>query len=142
MSTRMQGKVTVGASGAPQTTGEGALLARQTAVLSFDATLVQNLTFSVPIGSDIVDILVDVTTAFDSATSATLTVGTASAGTTYASGVNAKTTGRVRPTFTTAQLAALQDIASSSVVVTVTSVGQPTVGSVRITLVYEPADNN
>ena len=141
MSTRMQGKMTTGPGSAPGATGEGAFIARQSKVIGFDADLVQDATFNIPAGSDIVDILFDVTTAFDSATSATASVGTASGGTTYASGVNAKTAGRTRPSFTGAQVAALQDIASSTVVATVTSVGQPTAGSVRVTILYEPADN-
>ena len=141
MSTRMQGRISVGNTPTPDVTGEGVLLARQSATIGFDATLVQTATFNIPIGSNIVDVLFDVTTAYDSATSATAALGTASGGTTYASGVSAKTGGRTRPTFTAAQVAALIGIASSTVVATVTSVGQPTAGAVRVTLVYEPAAN-
>lgn len=141
MSTYMQGQVAVGADPVQQATGTGVLIARQQAVIARDATLVQNATFNIPVGSDIVDIIVDVETAYDSATSATLSVGSASGGTQYASGVNAKTAGRARPTFSAAQCLALQNIASSTVVATVTSVGQPTVGSTRVTILYEPATN-
>lgn len=115
----------------------GKAVLQQTGTLAFDATLVQNLTFYVPPNSRIVDVLVDVITAYDSATSATLTAGTASAGTEYVSGVNAKTAARTRPTFSAAQLGNMNSVGSNtSVVFTVTSVGQPTAGSTRITLLY------
>jgi len=123
-----------GESGGPNL---GFVTLSQTALINFDATLVQNATFNIPASSQIVDIIVDVLTQYDSATSATLTVGTASAGTTYASGVNAKTGVRVRPTFTAAQLAAMDDVGTNrTVVATITSVGQPTAGQVRVTMLY------
>lgn len=54
-----------------------------------------------------------------------------------AGAVDAKTVGRVRPTFTAAQLAAMDDIdGNTSVYATVTSVGQPTAGSARVTVLY------
>lgn len=116
-------------------TGTGVL--SQTAVVGFDATLVQNATFSVPNGAQIVDFYIDALTAYDSATSATLSVGTASGGTQYVSGINVKTTGRKSNGFSAAQLSAMANVNSNtSVVATVTSVGQPTAGSVRVTLVY------
>ena len=109
----------------------------QTVLIDFDATLVQNATVYLPYDSQIVDILVDVLTQYNSATSATVSVGTSTGNTAYASGVNAKTGVRVRPTFTAAQLAAMADIGSNgTVVATVTSVGQPTAGQVRVTYLY------
>jgi len=128
------GDLNAGVSGGPNI---GLAVLSQTVLITFDATLVQDGTVYLPYNSQIVDIVVDVLTAYNSATTATLTVGTASAGTTYASGVNAKTAGRVRPTFTAAQLAAMDDIDNSgTVVATVTSVGQPTAGQVRVTYLY------
>lgn len=115
----------------------GLVMLSQTVLINRDATLVQSATINLPINSQIVNIACDVLTAYDSATSATLTVGTAAGGTQYASGVNARTAGRTFPTFTAAQLAAMDDIgATTSVVATVTSVGQPTVGQVRVTVQY------
>jgi hypothetical protein len=128
------GDINAGKTGGPNI---GLAVLSQTVLINFDATLVQNGTVYLPYDSQIVDIVVDVLTAYNSATTATLTVGTASAGTTYASGVNAKTAGRVRPTFTAAQLAAMDDIdTNGTVVATVTSVGQPTAGQVRVTYLY------
>lgn len=115
----------------------GLAVLSQTVLINFDATLVQSGTVNIPQDSQIVDILVDVLTAYDSATSATLSVGTAAAGTQYAGSVNAKTAGRVRPTFSAAQLAAMDDTdTNTAVVATVTSVGQPTAGQVRVTYLY------
>jgi hypothetical protein len=109
----------------------------QSATLNFDATLVQSATFNLPINSIITGFNIDVLTAYDSATSATLTIGTAAAGTQYAGSVNAKTTGRAAPTYSAAQLLAASNITTNtSVVVTVTSVGQPTAGKVFISVEY------
>lgn len=115
----------------------GNMVASQSAVVSFDATLVQNATFKVPANAQLVEIIVDALTAYDSASSATLSVGTASGGTQYVSGVNVKTTGRKSNGYSATQLGNMANVGSNtSVVATVTSVGQPTAGSVRVTLTY------
>ena len=115
----------------------GYVVQSQTALIGFDATLVQNATFTLPAGAQIVDFYVDVLTAYDSATSATLSAGVTSGGTEYLNGINVKTTGRKSNAFSAAQLAAIDDIGTStSLVATVTSVGQPTAGSVRVTVLY------
>jgi hypothetical protein len=115
----------------------GYVVLSQSVVINRDATLVQSATVNLPYNSQIVQTIVDVLTQYDSATSATLTIGTAAAGTTYASGVNVKTGVRVLPTQTAAQLAAMASTGSTgTVVATVTSVGQPTVGQVRVTYLY------
>ena len=123
-----------GESGGPNI---GLVALSQTAVLNFDATLVQNATFNIPADSQIVDFYVDVLTAYDSATSATLSAGTAAGGTQYLSGVSVKTGGRRSNGFSAAQLAAMDDVGTNrTVVATVTSVGQPTAGQVRVTMLY------
>lgn len=128
------GDKNAGVSGGPNI---GLAVLSQTVLINFDATLVQNGTVYLPNDSQITDILVDVLTLYNSATSATLSVGTSSGATTYASGVNVKTGVRVLPTFTAAQLAAMDDIdTNGTVVATVTSVGQPTAGQVRVTYRY------
>ena len=130
----------------------GTTVLTQAVPFTFDATLVQSVTFYIPSGSKIINIFVDVITAYDSATSATLTVGKAAAGTQYASGVNVKTTARTTPTFTTTQLTNMQSTpvdvaaangqaASSAIVVTVTSVGQPTAGTGFVTMQYAQSDD-
>ncbi len=137
MSTYFQGAVKSGDGFSETATGVGTAELIQSQIINFDADLTQEATFVLPKSGQIVDVIVDVLTAYDSATSATLTVGSASAGTQYAGSVNAKTAGRTRPTFSAAQLAAMDDIGTSTTVyATVTSVGQPTAGQVRVTVVY------
>lgn len=103
------------------------------------ATLVNDLTFILPANSAIQNILVDTLTAYDSATSAGLTVGTASAGTQYMSSVDVKSTGRETQSLSAAQLLAMSNIGTNtSVIVTVTSVGQPTTGNVFVQIQYTP----
>lgn len=123
-----------GESGGPNI---GLATLSQTALIDFDATLVQNATFNIPASSQIVDFYVDVLTAYDSASSATLSAGTASGGTQYLSGISVKTAARRPNAFSAAQLAAMDDVGSNrTVVATVTSVGQPTTGQVRVTMLY------
>ena len=128
------GDINAGKAGGPNL---GLAVLSQTVLIDFDTTLVQNATVYLPYGSQIVQTIVDVLTQYNSATSATVSVGTSSGATTYASGANAKTGVRVLPTQTAAQLAAMDDIGTSgTVVATVTSVGQPTAGQVRVTYLY------
>lgn len=65
-----------------------------------------NTTLYLPAGSNIEDIRFDVLETSD-ATTAVASVGVTAGGTEYASGVNVKTAGRVSPTFTGAQLTAM-----------------------------------
>jgi hypothetical protein len=109
----------------------------QTGTITQNSTNAVSLTMNLPLNSQILSFNIDVTTAFDSATSATLTIGTAAAGTQYVSGVNAKTAGRAAPTLTTAQLTNMANIGSNSAVVaTVTPSGATTAGTVLVTVLY------
>lgn len=131
----------------------GITVLKQIQVVTFNSTLTSTVTNYLPAGSNLLNICVDVLVAFDSATSATLTVGKTAGGTEYASGVNAKTLARTTPTFTAAQLLAMQsttsdvssaitgEAACSAIVTTITSVGQPTAGSVVVTLTYAQPDD-
>lgn len=115
----------------------GLVALSQTALIDFDATLVQNATFNLPAHSQIMEFHIDVLTAYDSATSATLSAGTTSGGTQYLSGINVKTAARRPNAFSAAQLAAMDDTGTNrQVVTTITSVGQPTAGQVRVTILY------
>lgn len=110
---------------------------KQTAVIDFDADLVQSHEFKIPAGSQIVDLFFDTLVVYNSATSATVAFGDALSGTEYGGSMNAKVAGRLRPTYTAAILAAMDDVgAETSVFVTVTSVGQPSAGSGRATILY------
>ena len=105
----------------------------------------------IPTGSQIIDILVDVETAWNAGTSTTVSVGSASAGTQYAGSVDGKTAaGRIRPTFTGAQLTAMLStaantaattanggVSTSLVQVTVISAGtDASAGQITTTIVY------
>lgn len=148
--THFSGPLQVGSRATGETLGntQGFVLVGQALNLTQNSTTAVSGTIYVPTGSRIVDIIVDVLTAFNSVTSAVLSVGTAAAGTQYASGVDVKTaTGRIRPTFTAAQLAAMSGqsilgvaaaIASpGTVVVTITPTGATSAGYVTVNVLYE-----
>jgi len=128
------GDINAGKTGGPNI---GQVYLSQTFLVSFNATLVQSTAINLPASSQIVEIYADVLTPYDSATSATLTVGSAAAGTQYVTSVNAKTGGRATVTHTAAQCTALANISTNTALFgTVTSVGQPTAGQVRVTIQY------
>lgn len=103
-----------------------------------NATLVSSSTIYVPANTQVTSFTVDVLVAFDSATSATLSIGYTAGGTELVSGVNVKAaTGRIAITFTPTQLTNMSNITTNTTfVATVTSVGQPTVGTVNVTCFY------
>lgn len=116
---------------------QGYCVMSQFGTIEQNSTTAVDLTFYLPKGSQIVQIIPDVATAYDSATSATFTAGTASAGTQYVSGVSAKTGGRASPSYTAAQVTAMADIGTNTAVVcTVTVVGATTAGLVNVTILY------
>src|SRR5580765_1621996 len=100
--TNFGGPVLVGSSPA----NAGSTLLTQTVTLDNNTTNPVSATMVIPSNSQIIDLIVDTLTAWNSATSDTLTIGTAAAGTQYAGAVDVKTAGRVRPTFSAAQLLA------------------------------------
>lgn len=102
-----------------------------------NGTSAVDVTFDIPAGASILDAYFDVTTAWDSATSATGSIGTTSGGTQYGGSVNLKTAGRGTPTFSAAQLNAMADVGqNTSVVFTSTVSGAATAGSARCVLRY------
>jgi hypothetical protein len=124
-------------AGTPGGANVGFAVMSQVVVVQRDATLVQTTQFKLPAGSQILDAMVDVPVAYDSATSATFTLGSAAGGPQYLSGLNAKTAGRAAIAPSAGQLTAMNDIGNNETVyATVTSVGQPTVGTVQLTLLY------
>jgi hypothetical protein len=68
----------------------------------------------VPSNSVITDIYADVDTAYNQGTSAAATVGTTSGGTQYVTTMDLSAAGRVNPTFTGAQLLAMNSAAATS----------------------------
>lgn len=122
----------------------GLVVLSQTAVIDQNSTNAVSATFQLPPNSQIVDILPDVLTAFNSGTSAVLSAGTAAGGTQYLGSVDVKTAaGRIARAYTGAQLAAMDDIGTNtSVVVTVTPTGATSAGQVRVTILYVQTTGN
>lgn len=131
----------------------GSAVLSQNIRVPFNATLTSTGTpIYIPAGSQINDVRITTSVAYDSLTSATLTVGKTAAGTEYAGG-NAKTAGLVTTTVTAAQaanwLATPSDVTSlitgsvptSVIYAQVVSVGQPTVGNAVVTVLYTQADD-
>ena len=145
--THFSGPVVSGTLQQGETDGpnQGFSVLSQSTSITQNSTTAVSSTLYIPAGSRIVDFNIDVLTAFNSATSATLTIGTAAAGTQYVSGVDVKTaTGRIAPTFTAAQLAAMNGVTvtgtaaptTAPVVVTVTPTGATSAGYVVVTIIY------
>lgn len=145
--TTFSGPVRSGTLKAGETNGPNLGLARleQFSTLNYNATLTSTSTLYIPAGSRIVSFLIDVLTAFNSATSATLTIGSTAGGSQYVSGVDVKAaTGRIAITYTAAQLAAMAGLTvtggaaatTAPIYITITSVGQPTAGCVTVSMSY------
>ena len=117
--------------------GQGGTVIAQRVTLPQNSTTAVTATMVLP-KCRIVDVLFDTTTAWNSGTTATGTLGTAAAGTQIAGGVDAKTAGRARPAFTAAQLAAMALTGETTLHATVTPVGATSAGSTTVTVLYEP----
>lgn len=117
-----------------------AILTKQVTLSSTGTTQV-NKTVVIPAGSQILEFYFDVTTAFNG-TSTVATVGSAVAGTQYASGVALTAAGRVQPTLTAAQLTAMNSTAadtnsrSSTLNITTTPGAGNNTGTVIVTVKY------
>ena len=144
--THFSGPVLSGDLQSGETNGpnQGYAVLMQTTSITQNSTTAVSSTLYIPAGAQIIDFNIDVLTAFNSATSATLSIGTAAAGTQYVSSVNAKTAGRASITFSAAQLAAMSGVTvlgvaaatSAPVVVTVTPVGATSAGYLEVTIIY------
>lgn len=145
--THLTGPLLTGDLISGQTNGpnQGFVQLVQTTTITKNSTNAVSSTLYIPAGSIILDFVIDVLTAFNSATSATLSIGTAAGGTQYVSGVDVKTAaGRIAPTYTAAQLAAMSNQTvlgvaaptTAPVVVTVTPVGATSAGYVNVSVLY------
>lgn len=109
----------------------------QTVILTQNSTSNVTASLWVPQNSQLVDFLIDNLTVWDSATSATLSIGNAAAGTQYVGSINAKTAGRQAPTYTSAQLTAMANVTTNvQLFIQVTVVGATTAGITQVTLRY------
>lgn len=125
------------------TDGGFAVLTQTTTVETVAAGTAVSSTLTIPAYSQIIDIIIDTiqdeSVGGGTASAIDVTVGTVAAGTQYSSAIDVIGGGRFRPTFTTAQLAAMDDVGTNqSVVVTVDPDGtiSTTQGIYRLTLVY------
>jgi hypothetical protein len=118
-------------------TDTGYVVQSKSVTLAQNSTTAVNATVVLPANSQIVNIIADVTTAYNSVTSAVLTVGTAAAGTQYVTSIDAKTGGRASYSFSAAQVSAMANIGTNtSVVATVTPTGTTSAGAARVTVNY------
>jgi len=113
-----------------------------------NGTTAVTVTALIPKHSQIIDFLVDTPTPWNSATSATLSVGTTAADTSYLSGITQLTTvttgsARVYPTtFSETQLTNMLDTGSvENVAFTVTPVGATSAGTTFVTMRYRMTQN-
>lgn len=138
MTTHISGPLSSGPDSQSATPNSGLAVLSQTGTITQNSTNAVDLTFYLPQGTQIASFLIDVTTAFDSGSSATLSAGITSGGTEYVSSVDVKTAaGRIAPSYSGAQLAAMANIGTNTtLVVTVTPSGATSAGAVRVTLLY------
>lgn len=133
------GPITAGTQkpGSAKRANIGNVVLSQTVILDQNSTSVVDGILGLPSGSQIVDFYINVLTAFNSGTSATLSIGQSSGGTEYVGSVNAKTAGRAAPTLSAAKLAAMDDIGTNTdVYVSITPSGATSAGQVRVTVFY------
>lgn len=94
-------------------------------------------TLTLPANAQIVNIFVDTLTAWNSATSAGLTIGTAAGGTELLGSSDVKSNGRETTAPTAAQLAVWSDISTNTTVhIRVAQVGNTSAGQARVTVLY------
>lgn len=127
-----------GDSRGPQNVGLAQL--QQTITVQANSTAAVTGILYVPYGSQLADFNIDVLTAW-TATTATITIGSAAAGSQYVSALSVKTGGRFASeaslVFTSAQLTAMQNVgANTAVYFTVTSTGATSIGTVFLTMFY------
>jgi hypothetical protein len=142
--TYITGPLEVGTgAGSEVTAGKGYAVLTQTTVLNFTAESgggsdnVDDSSIVLPADAQILAIYVDTLTAWDSVTSAGLTIGTAAGGTQILGSSDVKSNGRETTAPTAAQLAVWDDIdATTTMHIRVAQVGNTTAGQARVTFVY------
>lgn len=93
----------------------------------------------IPVGAQIHSINVDTLTAWDSVTSASLTIGTSAGGAEFYDATDVKSAGREATALTGADLTLWDDVGSTNTLyVRVAQVGDTTQGQARVTVLYSP----
>ncbi len=123
------------------TSNIGSAICAQSVVVQAATAANVDTFIDVPSGSQIVSINADSTVAW-TATTASMTIGSAAGGTQYVTGFDVKTITR-GPTaaYTAAQLAALANVGSNTRIhIRVASTGANATGTTRVTVLYVPGD--
>ena len=98
-----------------------------------------DVTVELPRNAQIIEAYVDTLTAWNSVTSAALTIGTVVGGTEVLASTDVKTNGRETTAPTAAQLAVWDDIGTTTTMhIRVAQVGNTSAGQVRVTFVFAP----
>lgn len=126
----------------PQGGNQGIAELTQVVSLAQNGTTAVTVTALVPKHSQLVDFIVDTTIAWNSGTSAVLSIGTTAADTTYVNGLSVATGTRARPAYNTTQLTAMLDVGSvETVAFTVTPTGATSAGTTFVTMQYRMTQN-
>lgn len=110
----------------------------QTATVAYTNTTAKNL-FILPAGSQVLSVIVDVTTAFDSSGTDLLDIGTTASGALYVNDLDVSSTGHNVCTLVAANLASILNVGTSDVTVTATyaqSVADAANGAATVTVLY------
>lgn len=116
---------------------EGDVLLEKRGTMTQNSTTAVDVTLTIPAGAVIIDAYFDVTTVWNSGTSATGSIGITSGGTEYGTAINLKTAIRGRTTYTAANLAAMAAPASQNVVFTSTISGATSAGTAICSVIYK-----
>lgn len=123
-------------------TGYGVM--SQSKQVTFAADGTETVIGTLPANSQIVEIYVDVSTAFDAGTTNTLDLGDGTTADQYADALDVSSAGRLRATSDVSQIGNLVDIGTSDVALTATfnqTGTAATAGTAQVTVLYVPNNN-
>jgi len=126
---------------ANQVTNIGGMLSAVTTTIAYTNSTAVTIA-TIPAGAQIIDINIDVTTAFNAASTNTVTVGTSSSAAAYVASTSVGSAGRISVA-TTGVYSAWANTGTSDVVATITysqTGTAATAGAARVTIVYKYAD--
>lgn len=129
-------------TGAITATGYGVM--SQSKQVTFAADGTETVIGTLPANSQIVEIYVDVSTAFDAGTTNTLDLGDGTTADKYADALDVSSAGRLRATSDVSQIGNLVDIGTSDVALTATfnqTGSAATAGTAQVTVLYVPNNN-
>ena len=122
-------------------TNIGGMLSAVTTTVAFSNSTAVTIA-TIPAGAQIQNVHIDVTTAFNAATTNTVTVGTSASAAAYVTSTSVGSTGRASVA-TTGVYSAWANTGTSDVVATITysqTGTAATAGALRVTIIYKSAD--